>query len=384
MVILAMLMPGSLRAGHSVWTPLGPEGAKIASIAVDPVTPGTLYAAGFGVFKSTDWGETWIAIENGLPNNYFFTIVVNPISPESLYVGSNCCGVFKSMDGGASWSPSGTGLSDKAIFALAMNPQDPSTLYAGGPGLAYKTTDGGATWVPSGNGLPDIIFAIVMSFAINPANPETVYAGVGGSWGLGGVFKTTDGGLNWMETGLGCDFHALAIDGVTPDTLYAGGCGLYKTTDGANSWTNLDENLPLGIFSIVIDPHSKGTVYIGGLFGAFRSTDAGASWAAMNNGLPNDVDSTLFCLAGDPQGTGTLYAGRGGDGIWSITQIGPIIPGDCDGDGQVTIGEVQRAINMFLGTKWPDCNADCNGDGEVSIGELQKAINVFLGIPASC
>jgi hypothetical protein len=59
-------------------------------------------------------------------------------------------------------------------------------------------------------------------------------------------------------------------------------------------------------------------------------------------------------------------------------------PGDCDGDGQVSIGEVQKAINMFLGTLVPACGVDCSGDGVVSIGEVQKAINAFLGVAATC
>ena len=59
-------------------------------------------------------------------------------------------------------------------------------------------------------------------------------------------------------------------------------------------------------------------------------------------------------------------------------------PGDCDGNGTVSIGEVQKAINMFLGIQAPGCGVDCNGDGQVSIGEVQKVINAFLGLPASC
>lgn len=60
------------------------------------------------------------------------------------------------------------------------------------------------------------------------------------------------------------------------------------------------------------------------------------------------------------------------------------IPGDCDGDGTVSIGEVQKAINMFLGIQAVGCGVDCNGDGTVSIGEVQKVINVFLGLANSC
>jgi PKD repeat protein len=59
-------------------------------------------------------------------------------------------------------------------------------------------------------------------------------------------------------------------------------------------------------------------------------------------------------------------------------------PGDCDGNDTVSIGEVQKAINMFLGTLATGCGVDCNANGAVSIGEVQKVINGFLGLPSSC
>ena len=64
--------------------------------------------------------------------------------------------------------------------------------------------------------------------------------------------------------------------------------------------------------------------------------------------------------------------------------VAAISPGDCDSNGTVSIGEVQKAINMFLGTLAPDCGVDCGGDGKVAIGELQKVINAFLGLQANC
>jgi YD repeat-containing protein len=84
--------------------------------------------------------------------------------------------------------------------------------------------------------------------------------------------------------------------------------------------------------------------------------------------------------------TWTLTAGVDGK---SCVQTGavtaqPSLPGDCDGDGTTTIGEVQKAVNMFLGTLAPSCGVDCNGDGTISIGEVQKVINAFLGMTAAC
>jgi hypothetical protein len=64
--------------------------------------------------------------------------------------------------------------------------------------------------------------------------------------------------------------------------------------------------------------------------------------------------------------------------------VSPGVPGDCDGDREVTIGELQRAVNMFLGIEPPACGADCDGDGQLSIGEVQRAVNAFLGLPSGC
>ena len=62
----------------------------------------------------------------------------------------------------------------------------------------------------------------------------------------------------------------------------------------------------------------------------------------------------------------------------------PGLPGDGNGDGVVSIGEVQQAINMFLETQPPGNGVDCDASGTVSIGEVQKVINAFLGLTASC
>jgi len=73
----------------------------------------------------------------------------------------------------------------------------------------------------------------------------------------------------------------------------------------------------------------------------------------------------------------------------ACTQAGTIfiewgLPGDGDGDGAVSIGEVQQVVNMFLGTMPAGNGADCDGDGSISIGEVQKVINAFLGEPVTC
>src|SRR3989449_3553889 len=122
-----------------------------SALAIDPLTPTTLYAGtSGGVFKSTDGGASWSA--SGLIN--VSALAIDPLTPTTLYAGTSVFGgVFKSTDGGVSWNA--TGSLPGAVFVF--DPLTPSTLYAGTVGASpdylgdlYKSTDGGASWSPAG------------------------------------------------------------------------------------------------------------------------------------------------------------------------------------------------------------------------------------------
>jgi hypothetical protein len=95
-------------------------------------------------------------------------------------------------------------------------------------------------------------------------------------------------------------------------------------------------------------------------------------------GISGNTTVTSICNVADCEGND--LATDCADG--SVTLATTL--GDCNGDGAVSVGEVQKAVNMLLGSQAVGCNADCNGDGTVSLGEVQKVINVFLGLTASC
>src|SRR5437016_8787981 len=132
----ALLVTSSMTAmgGINSWTSIGPDGGFIMALAIDPVTPATLYAGTYrgGVFKSTDGGESWSAVNTGLPDLNVFSLAIDPQTPTTLYVGIERAGVFKSTNGGGSWSAVNTGLDPTIqVSALAIDPQTPATLYAG-------------------------------------------------------------------------------------------------------------------------------------------------------------------------------------------------------------------------------------------------------------
>jgi hypothetical protein len=173
-------------------------------LAIESQTPDTLYAGtDIGVFKSTNGGANWTAINGGLP--YYWDYEIGTYHPD--------------------------------VHTLVIDPQTPDTLYAAVSCYGdvedgvFKSTDGGANWTAINNGLATYLEATAL--AINPQTPDTLYVGTSGSGG-GGVFKSTCGGANWRLIGLTNTFvHSLAVDPQTPDTLYAsteGGLfkGLFK------------------------------------------------------------------------------------------------------------------------------------------------------------
>jgi PKD repeat protein len=94
--------------------------------------------------------------------------------------------------------------------------------------------------------------------------------------------------------------------------------------------------------------------------------------------------SHVYETAGDHAWTLVVTAGGLSCTRAGVVAVAPSIPGDADGDGVVSIGEVQQAVNMFLEVIPPGNGVDCDGDGAVSIGELQKVLNAFLGLASSC
>src|SRR5215467_6325318 len=194
--ILLICVPGEALGGQGI------SGASISRVAVDPSDSDVVYAASNrGIFKSTDAGESWFEIIDGLPPHpdpseldpSFSTTLdvrafaIAPSNPQIIYTGISPTfvllrdgrfilvegGFFASVDGGNQWFAPGDYL---PASALAVDPGDPDTIYAAG-GYFYKTTDGGANWLRSSR-LPE---APAIEIALDPRDSNTIYLGVAGS-----------------------------------------------------------------------------------------------------------------------------------------------------------------------------------------------------------
>ena len=120
-------------------------------MAIEPTVSATLYAGteGGGVFKSTNGGQSWTAVNSGLTDTYVYALAIDPSTPVTLYAGTGFGGgVFKSTDAGSTWTAFNAGLGNLTVHALAIDPTT-SRLYAGTGGGVYEVHDYIEPCIPS-------------------------------------------------------------------------------------------------------------------------------------------------------------------------------------------------------------------------------------------
>lgn len=200
---------------------------RVYRLLRDPA--GTVYAnVEDGVYRSADGGAAWHRVEFSLPASAFSKeerirlLAVDPVTPATLYATTSpvASGLFRSNDGGATWRPAGL---HSIIISLALTP---SALYAGtSKGGVYRSDDRGVTWRTINEGLTHFY---VSALAVDPTTPTTLYAATGD-----GVNKSVDGGETWRAVGLrGRWVYTLAFDPQRPTTLYAGAdAGVFVSED---------------------------------------------------------------------------------------------------------------------------------------------------------
>ena len=171
-------------------------------------------------------------------------MVVTRIGAATLLLVLGCAATALAQD--QTWT--NLGPDGGTVLALAIDPGVTSTIYAGTAAGVFKTTNGGMNWSRSSNGLTNLD---VRAIVIDPITTANVYAGT-----ARGVFKSIDGGTSWSpaSTNLGNGrerVSGLVIDPFTPTILYAvtDGSGIFKTTDGGHSWQSLE----FGGTSLVIE-----------------------------------------------------------------------------------------------------------------------------------
>ena len=268
--------------------------------------------------------------------------------PAVFYYGATGGGVWKTTDGGINWES----VSDNSVFgtgsvgAIGICDSDPNTVYVGmgespirgnvshGDGV-YKSNDAGKTWKRVG--LEDT--RQIARIRVHPKNPDLVYvAALGHVWGPNeqrGVFRSKDGGKTWekiLNRGNKAGAIDLILDPGNPNTMYAGfwevyrkpwtlesggpGGGIFKSTDGGDTWTELTRNpgLPrgtVGKIGITVSPANSERVWAiveaedGGVF---RSDNGGTSWTKVNDERRLRQRAWYYTrIYADPKNVDTVY-----------------------------------------------------------------------------
>ena len=319
-----------------------------SQLQVDPKNKNTVYAGtwGGGTYKSIDGGKNWVKLENAPESPTCLAIYKK--NPDIIYACDRTKPVIhKSKDGGHTWQEYYKfDRSHVLTSAVAIDPNDPDTIYAATFGLPFCVEAGALVKIKNGvviadlnKNLPGIKEGVpeaTVEIEVDPNNPNTIYVSKHGY----GVFKSIDGGENWerlddREGGLPrLGYYDIDVDYSNSNTLYAAGlcellpeyiigptglpqnieqgaCGVYKSTDGGNSWTRILKT-EHATMAIEVDPQNPDLLYVAtGAQGIFVSSDGGKSWKQENKGLPSL--GTAAVIAKD----GYVYAGVGGSGVYA-------------------------------------------------------------------
>lgn len=228
----------------------------VSAIVIDPMNPSTIYigtgdrdasdAPGQGVFKSTDGGQNWVQSNSGMGNAIVGCMLIDPANPQVLIAGCSS-GVYKSIDGGATWQYKAGGF----FKDLTFKPGNTNIIYGTYSGIFVRSTDKGETWTQVTNGIPSNARLVI---GVSPAAPEVVYLLAAKSDnGFMGLYKSTDAGLQFTEMSSGpnimdwsCDGSgnggqawydlAITVDYTNANIIYTGGVNIWKSTNGGIDW----------------------------------------------------------------------------------------------------------------------------------------------------
>ncbi len=375
LILLALLLGGAVHSSFARpidsslysdlrWRMIGPHrgGRTVGAVGV-PEQPNLFYIGvnNGGVWRSDDYGRTWIPIFDQEPTGSIGAIGIAPSNPAVLYVGSGeglqrpdlsvGDGMFKSTDAGATWKFVGLGDAQQ-IGAVQVDPHDPNRVYVAVLGHPYgpnkqrgvfRTTDGGASWQ---NVLYKDENTGAIGLVIDPTDANRIYATLWsarqGPWENGawtgktsGLFRSNDGGTTWeqLTNGLPTGEQGLGRVGVAvapsdPNRLYAlvdagDRTGLYRSDDMGAHWQRTNSEGRVSgrgddFAEVKVDPRNSNILYVANT-ALYKSTDGGVTFHAIK-GAPggddyhtvwiNPLHPEIMLIAADQGAVVTVNGGR--------------------------------------------------------------------------
>lgn len=326
------------------WRSIGPfRGGRSNGVTGVPGQPNTFYfgAVGGGLWKTENSGRTWTPLFDAEPVASIGAVAVAPSNANVVYVGTGEAdmrsqisfgdGMYKSTDAGKTWTHLGL-ENTRQIGRVMVDPQNPDVVFVAALGHTYganpdrgvfRSTDGGASWkkvLYKG----DNVGAIDLAF--DPQNSHTIYAALWNtrrppwsiyppSYGPGsGIFKSTDGGDSWQPLTNGLPSErvgriGIAVAPANAKLIYAiidaKEGGLYRSVDAGASWTKMSSEARIWergwyFCNVVVDPKDPETVYVSDT-SLYRSRDGGKSWTAIRGAPGGDDYHQLWIYPDDPK-----------------------------------------------------------------------------------
>ncbi len=356
-------------------------------MAIARNSQGQIFAGGNGIFRSTDNGNTWQQMIDGMGSISVRSLVIDTIA--DIFAGTSN-GVFRTTNNGDSWAQRGLpGVSVSSFCIAGSNDMYAGTEYHG----IYRSTDKGISWLHVDSALSN---TIIYSLAVTVSG--SVLAGTAGF----GLYISTDHGMSWLSKNNGMPSYpsvsALAIKDnghIFAGTYGSSGGGMLRSTDDGASWTQLPTGLPGGpfVYAVGIDPF--GDLLFGSNAMFAKSTDEGSSWETLSVG---PVDARVSSIAfgggatilagtdGSSMETGIFRSDDSGNSwVWLhkglvFPKIIPVIAGNSL--GHIFIGaysdEVLRSTD--LGLSWTSLNISFPAtDTYISSLVINSANHVFVG-----
>lgn len=347
--------------GGAHWTPITDTQPSLATgaIALDPSHPDTVYVGtgeenfaydsyyGAGILKSPDGGATWSNIVGPFLRDYIGAIAVHPTN-SSIVLCSSRTGLWRSADAGNTWTQVLSGASGISVF---FDPTNGSSAYATLGSVSgnarngvYHSTDGGQTWTASnGTGATALPSANVgrIELTMAPSAPSTLYAQIQNSnssasaFGtLLGIYKSTDGGNTWAKLPAQASLwgnqlwydNTIRVSPTNPNVVWSGAIEVYRSLDGGNTWGELaptgsnNTTIHVDFHNLAFTPDGS-TLYLandGGMYSTTNTSSTAVNWTELNDtlaitqfypGLAVDPSNPLHVLGGTQDNSTQLYTG---------------------------------------------------------------------------